>query len=109
MISGGITVWTSSFGKGKNYLAKSKMPVEISGLADDWKKKEKEKRICSKSNFGMLNMGERGVVLKLWVVCSWFGLFLCLCHCLLGLLCLCGSTSVGIVYKPYNFREVVFF
>lgn len=46
------------------------MPVEISGLADDSKKKEKEKRICSKSNFGMLKMGERGVVLKLWVVCS---------------------------------------
>lgn len=45
------------------------MPVEISGLADDSKKK-KEKRICSKSNFGMLKMEERGVVLKLWVVCS---------------------------------------
>lgn len=70
--------------------------------------KNKEKKICSKSNFGMLKMGGRGEVFRLWVVCSWFGLFVCSCHCSLGLLCLCGSKSVSIVYNPYNYREVFF-
>lgn len=109
LISGGITVWTSSsLAKEKIILPSLKCLLRFQGLQMT-QKKEKEKTICRKSNFGMLKMGERGVVLRLWVVCSWLGLFLCSCHCLLGLLCLCGSKSVSIVYKPCNFREAIFF
>lgn len=60
----------SSFGKGKSCHAKFEMPDKVSGLQMTQKNK---KEICSKSLFGMLKMGERGVVLNLWDICSWLG------------------------------------
>lgn len=45
LITGCITTWTSSsFGKRKSYVAQSKMPDEISGLADDSSKPQKPQK-----------------------------------------------------------------
>lgn len=109
LVTGCINVWTSSsFGKGKK-LSCQVWNAWWDSRACRWLKKPKKSVAKASAFWNAEGTREERSILKLWNVYSWFAWYLCLCHCLLGLLCLSDNKSVRIAYRPHHIIDMNIF